>query len=274
MARLAPRRLGALALALALLGGSGGPATAATYPASLASTGDSITMAFNTGLFPYVDNPAGSWSTGTTTSVNSLYRRILAANPAISGRNWNHARSGAKMADLAGQLGAAATRAPGAVTVLMGGNDACASSEAAMTSVADFETRFRAGLAAVTSGSPGTRILVASVPNVYQLWSLFRNNSTARSVWATFAICQSMLVRPTSTLQADVDRRARVLQRVRDYNAVLARVCAEVVTCSFDGNAVFNTAFTTKDVTTRDYFHPSATGQAKLAATLFPVWFP
>ena len=36
--------------------------------------------------------------------------------------------------------------------------------------------------------------------------------------------------------------------------------------CRFDSNAVFNTAFTRCDVTTRDYFHLSVSGQTKLAA--------
>ena len=50
------------------------------YPSSMASTGDSITRAFNDCSFPFVDCPAASWSTGTSSAVNSHYRRILAAN--------------------------------------------------------------------------------------------------------------------------------------------------------------------------------------------------
>src|SRR5215203_7545415 len=66
-------------------------------PSSIASTGDSITRAFNTCWFPYVDCPSNSWSTGTATWTH--YRRILAVNPAISGRTSNHAVTGADMAD-------------------------------------------------------------------------------------------------------------------------------------------------------------------------------
>ena len=67
-------------------------------PSSIASTGDSITRAFNTCWFPYVDCPSNSWSTGTASWTH--YRRILAVNPAISGRTSNHAVTGADMADL------------------------------------------------------------------------------------------------------------------------------------------------------------------------------
>ena len=63
-------------------------------PSSIASTGDSITRAFNTCGVPYVDCPSNSWSTGTASWTH--YRRILAANPVISGRTSNHAVTGAE----------------------------------------------------------------------------------------------------------------------------------------------------------------------------------
>src|SRR5437016_14199668 len=81
------------------------PAFAATgLPHSMAGTGDSISRAYNTGFWPFTDNPAGSWSTGTTASVNSHYLRIRALNPAIQGKAYNDARSGALMRDLNGQM--------------------------------------------------------------------------------------------------------------------------------------------------------------------------
>jgi hypothetical protein len=96
----------AVALAGALPAGAAGVAPPfpaapglAGYPNAMASTGDSITRAFNTGTIPFTDAPANSWSTGTNSGVNSQYLRILAANPAISGHNYNDAVSGAKMVD-------------------------------------------------------------------------------------------------------------------------------------------------------------------------------
>jgi lysophospholipase L1-like esterase len=256
--------------------GAGITQAAAPYPSSMASTGDSITRAFNTGLFPYVDNPAASWSTGTNSTVVSQYSRLVTLNPAISGRNYNDAKSGARMSDLAGQMNTVVSQHVGYVTVLMGGNDVCTSSESAMTSVADFTTQFTAAMNTITSGSPTTLVYVASIPNVYNLWSIFKGNRTARSVWALFGVCKSMLANPTSIAQADVDRRARVLQRERDFNDVLASVCALYAQCRFDGYAVFDTAFVASDITTRDYFHPSIAGQKKLAAVTWAAgyWGP
>lgn len=270
-------RLSGVIAGLALVASATLTASAApAYPRSIASTGDSITRAYNTGWFPYVDNPSASWSTGTNSTVRSHYTRLLALQPLISGHAYNDAKSGAKMVDLAGQMTTAAGQRVDYVTVLMGGNDVCTSSESTMTSVTNFRAQFTSAMNVITTKSPSTRVYVVSIPNVYQLWNVLKSNGTARAVWWTFGVCQSMLANPESTAQADVDRRARVLQRDVDFNTALAQVCALYTQCRFDGNAVFNTTFTAADITTRDYFHPSVSGQAKLASVSWSAgyWGP
>jgi lysophospholipase L1-like esterase len=271
------KRIVALLGALILLAGSALSATASTpLPRSMASTGDSITRAFNTGFFPYIDNPSASWSTGTNSTVQSHYSRLLALQPLISGHAYNDAKSGAKMIDLAGQLTAASSQHVQYATVLMGGNDVCTSSESTMTSVSAFRSQFTTAMNTITAGSPSTRVYVVSIPNVYNLWNVFKDNFTARTVWALFGVCQTMLANPQSTAQADVDRRARVLQREIDFNAALESICVLYTHCRYDGGAVFGTTFTAADVTSRDYFHPSISGQAKLAAVTWAAgyWGP
>lgn len=243
------------------------------WPASMASTGDSITRAYNTGSIGFTDAPANSWSTGTNTSVNSHYVRILASNPTINGFNYNDAVTGAQMVDLAGQIGNVNSQHVDYVTVLMGANDACTSTEAQMTPVDTFRAQFQSALNALAAGSPDARVYILSVPNIYNLWSILHNNSSARTVWGLFSICQSMLANPSSIAQADVDRRNRVNQRVVDYNTQLAQVCATNIHCRFDNNTVYNTAFLPTDVSTRDYFHPSLSGQTKLAQASYDASF-
>jgi lysophospholipase L1-like esterase len=251
---------------LCLLAAHSPSATAAVvYPNSIAATGDSITRAFNTGSSAFADAPANSWSTGTNGTVQSLYLRILANNPAINGRNYNAARSGAKMVDLAGQAATVNGLQVEYITILMGANDVCTSSEATMTSVETFRTQFQSAMQTLASGSPNARIYVTSVPNIYNLWSVLKGNSSARATWSFFGICQSMLANPLSTNQTDVARRERVRQRNIDFNTQLQQVCAQYPQCRFDNNAVFNTTFVPSDVSTRDYFHPSLAGQTKLA---------
>jgi hypothetical protein len=90
-----------------LLASIAGPVQAAgpnSWPNSMASTGDSITQAFNTGTVWLTDATWNSWSTGTNSNVDSHYLRILANNPRILGKHYNDARSGAKMIDLNSQI--------------------------------------------------------------------------------------------------------------------------------------------------------------------------
>jgi lysophospholipase L1-like esterase len=258
--------LAALVAATMLIGLVPASAAAAPpLPGSIAAVGDSISQAASSGGSLGADYPANSWSTGTNTTVNSHYLRLLALNPAISGHAYNRSVSGAKMADLAGQMQNVVGLQPDYLTVLIGGNDLCTDTVAEMTSVSAFRSQFETAMATLAAGSPGTHVYLSSIPDVYHLWELFKGNWWARFIWSTGNICQSLLANPTSTTQADVARRAAVAQRNVDFNTQLAQVCAAYANCLWDGNAAYNTVFTTSDVS-GDYFHPSVAGQAKLAA--------
>lgn len=243
------------------------------YPNSMASTGDSITRAFNTCTFPFTDCVKNSWSTGTSSTVKSHYYRILQANSGIKNKNYNDAKTGAQMVDLNSQVSTVNGRGVEYVTILMGANDVCTSSESSMTSVDTFRSQFAQAMATLSAGSPNARIYAVSVPDVYHLWEILKDNSSARLAWDTYDICQSLLENPLSTAQEDVDRRLRVRQRNIDFNTVLAEVCAQYIHCRFDNNTVFNYPFKTTDVSTRDYFHPSVAGQTTLASATYAVTF-
>src|ERR687888_605618 len=102
-------------------------------PSSIAGIGDSITRAFDVCCW-YGDHPAQSWSTGggLFDGISSHYERILGSNTAILGRNYNDARTGARMRDAPGQAQTAVSQRAQYVTILMGANDACTSSAATM----------------------------------------------------------------------------------------------------------------------------------------------
>lgn len=255
------RRVLLLVLASAVLA----PAASAAppLPTSMAAIGDSITRATDVCCW-YGDHPAQSWSTGggAFDGIRSHYERIRAVQPAITGRNYNDARAGARMRDAPGQAQVAVGQGARYVTILMGANDVCTSSIATMTPVADFRAQFTATMNVLASGLPaGSTVFVSSIPNVYQLWALFRNNPTAQLVWALAGICQSMLS-PANTEQ----NRQTVLAREQAFNQVLAEVCGQYAMCRFDGGAVFGYAFTAGQVSKLDYFHPSLSGQAALAS--------
>jgi lysophospholipase L1-like esterase len=263
-----------LAWLLTLGGVAAAPAPNLTgYPNSMAAAGDSITRAYNTGTVPFTDQPGNSWSTGTRSSVRSHYLRILDAEPSISGRNFNEAVSGAKMRDLGAQAAVVNDRAVAYVTILVGANDLCTRTVGGMTSLEAFRTEFEEAMAALSAGSPRARIYVVSIPNVYRLWVILKDDALARFAWRTFDICQTLLEDPRSTDEEDVARRRAVRQRTIAFNAVLDEVCARYLHCRFDERALFDDPFTPEDVSRRDYFHPSLQGQQRLAHVTWAATF-
>lgn len=241
-------------------------------PASLAALGDSIVRGFDACGF-FVDCTSRSWATGDNRDVDSQYLRLRAVNPAAAGHAHNDARSGARASDLPGQARTAVSQHVDYVVVLVGANDACTRTEAQMTPVGTFRGRVDAALDTLARGLPRARVLVASIPDLRRLWAVQKGNVLARAVWAIGAVCQSMLANPTSTAAADNARRDRVRRRVVDYNIQLAQSCAAHPRCRFDGDAVFDAAFTAADVSDWDHFHPSATGQALIARLTWAAGF-
>ena len=242
-------------------------------PDSIGVLGDSISQGTNLDSSHIGSNPTYSWATGTEAAVQSVYTRTLAGNPNISGKNFNYSVNGAKMTDANGQAVNLNGTAGGIELAMieMGGNDVCTGDEPSMTPVTTYRTQFQTAMNTLTTGFPNRRILVLSVPDVYQLWALLHTNSSAVSIWNVAHICQSLLANPTSTAQADVDRRARVRQRNIDFNTQLLEVCALYPKCQFDNNAIFNAGFTAADVSNFDYFHPSIQGQTNLASGAWQI---
>jgi lysophospholipase L1-like esterase len=264
-----------VALVLATLGtatsasaGTAGNAPAAVVaapapplPDSIAAIGDSITQAVDVCCF-YGNWPGHSWSTGHVPfdGIASHYERIRAQNPAIRGHRWNNAVSGAQMADAPGQARATVGQGAEYVTILMGANDLCGW-DGTLTSTATFRAQFTETLDILRTGLPASHVFVASIPNLYQLWSILRTNPVAQTVWQAAGICPSML----NFFNSPADRQA-VIDREAELNQVLEDVCATWSNCRFDNYLTFNYDFTRSMVSKLDYFHPSLSGQATLAA--------
>ncbi|MGD9483345.1 SGNH/GDSL hydrolase family protein [Streptomyces sp. TRM70308] len=231
-----------------------------TSPDSIAALGDSITTGFDTCSL-LADCPEASWATGTRAEVDSLADRLLDER---DGRTWNYAVAGATMAELPGQAARAAAHEPELVTVLVGANDACAPEVSAMTPVAEFRADFTRALRTLREESPGSQVYVASVPDLERLWSVGRDNVAAARVWQ-LGVCPTMLREPAVTDAAATERRKLVAERVDAYNTALREVCATDERCRYDGGAVHDYAFTARELSTYDWFHPSERGQAVLA---------
>ncbi len=123
------------------------------------------------------------------------------------------------------------------------------------------------------------------------------NKRAARIMWDTLGVvpCRSLLFRPNvprnsgptpDPTNSAEQRRLRVRAHNIALNQILADECAAMLRCRFDDHAVFDLVsnrdadgvlladkeqwgFTDADISTQDHFHPSFTGQRKLAEA---VW--
>ena len=66
--------------------------------------------------------------------------------------------------------------------------------------------------------------------------------------------------------QSTAPGRAFSRRIVSRDSPALAAVCSGYAQCRWDGGAAFGVTFTTSDVSTRDYFHPTLAGQYLAAA--------
>ena len=106
--------------------------------------------------------------------------------------------------------------------------------------------------------------------------------------------CKSLLVDPTNprnggptptSAHASESRRLQVRARTMAFNDVLQQECATILRCRFDNDALFTMSanrvngslthdtsrwrFVDRDISTQDHFHPSFSGQRKLADEAF-----
>lgn len=244
------------------------------------------------------------WSTGYDggDSVNALNERFDVIEPVDYYENnvnrdpvFNHALSGAVMADFSGQaqtVVAAAAQTPGddagMVTVFLGNNDVCAPSMAAMTDPLLFETQYRAGLdvLAASDATRDARIHVSGIPAIYWLWNAKHTNFLCRVFIWPFVPCENLLDGPTddcvsSASRTDPDtvypgdgsncqRRKEIHAKIRDdYNSTLQAVLEEYRVSGQLPNAVYtdiyDVQFGSPHVNGGDCFHPSEAGHALLA---------
>ena len=121
-------------------------------------------------------------------------RRTAAGRRRGGRRSWNYAVTGARMADLPGQMAQAADRKPAAgdgdggrqrrLPGLAGGDDA-----RWPTSAPSFED---VAAHAARGARRRAQVYVASVPDLKRLWSQGRTNALGKQVWK-LGICPSML---------------------------------------------------------------------------------
>jgi lysophospholipase L1-like esterase len=248
---------------------SASPEAAPFEITAIASLGDSMSLAVNacdrSGSCPEV-----AWSTGTDPQVQSLASRVAETSGAVPTTEII-ASDGASVESLPAQAERAVELEPDLVTVLIGANDVCAPSFDEITPEDAFAQNVTTAFDILATGLPDARVYVSSLPNLVRLIDAKKDDPTAVATWKKIAQCRSLLFNATSSEQADVDRRASISTLIETFNGVLADACATHPHCIWDDDAAFDLEFTGDDVSTIDFFHPSATGQQKLAAVAWDI---
>ncbi|MBT2498945.1 hypothetical protein J7E25_07535 [Agromyces sp. ISL-38] len=239
------------------------PPSAAPAVATLGILGDSVSLGVNA-CAEQGQCAAASWSGGTDPAVGSIAERLAVAS-GVEPNVVNAAKDGGDVEDALGLVDEVLQAGPQLVTVLLGGNDACAPSLAEMTSTHDYEARLTKLFGRLSTEAPDATILALSVPDLYHLWEIGHANERTVQTWNGSASCKNLLGSADDESAEAAGRRDAVAAQVVEYNAAIERVCAAVERCIDDDGAVFTYPFTADEISSIDYFHPSVAGQRVIA---------
>jgi lysophospholipase L1-like esterase len=266
--------LPALASALLAAGCSASPSA----PAASAPPGKSIVVLGHSGATGYNSDPndgsrdarENSWATGTNPAVNSVYRRLLGTDPAYRSHNYNLAKDGATVDDLADQAARLETvkPAPGVILIQIVDNDIkCDGTDT--QNYAPFAGKFTTALQTIVKDAPAAHIYVVSMWGTAQAYAdAVSKVPSARDSHTGSGPCDILdgagTIRPQAVVyQQDVMDR---------YHEQLARVCGAVPTCRYDNGALQKYPLVAADLTP-DGNHLTAAGHQKYADLVWKTFF-
>ena len=248
-------------------------------PSLLAAIGDSYSQAYSVSPAYLRDHTGFSWVVGATRNdgVFSLYERFraLGVSPSVvdaatSGRQMNDAP---RQADVV----VAATRKlkPGQtayVTFELGTNDICADPNP-KTDPRVFADELGAAMAILRAGLPaGSRILMLPVPDFAHFGTITQADAAAR---ANLALPQNSDRCPPWLGTNGPFSLSQANEYLASYDAALKAACDSIsatdspsgkLYCTYNATLLGDSDFRIGDLSKVDYFHPSITGQAKMAA--------
>lgn len=244
---------------------SDAPSASVKYPNSVVALGHSGVTGFDSEPeSPGTDAPGNSWATGDNPAVDSIYLRLLAANPAVEGHATNEAESGSHVTDLSGQIdrALAVTPLPELFLIQSVDNDIrCDGTDE--TNYATFSEQFGGALERIAQGAPQATILVVSSP-----WATAENYAdvvgrTAAGLAANTGDGPCDLFDSAGKLQPE--HVAYFETVAASYFAQMTQSCADLPHCFFDDGALHRMPITAADLTP-DLNHLSISGQSKQAA--------
>jgi len=230
----------------------------------------------------YLEKQHLSWSTGVDFlgRVASHASRLEKLNGRADLEIFNAAVSGDSSIDLVEQVAnvfqwsqeTLGQAVPDYVTLMIGPNDACAENTNAMTQIGLYQERVAAALDSLLVAGKNSKVLISVIPNVETLRTVAKNArllgiapiARCQNLWELIKLC------PTLTTLDDPTERAKVAQRVVDYNFALKQAVDEKVGIYGDrvrlASEPYQIAFSADDLSI-DCFHPNTRGQNLLAAS-------
>jgi lysophospholipase L1-like esterase len=263
------------------------PKSTAPLPSLLAAIGDSYSQAYSVSPSYLGNNIGFSWVIGSTRNdgVFSLYERFktiggapVVVDAATSGRQMKDAPRQANLV-----VAAAKMLKPGQtayVTFELGTNDLCADPDP-KTDPVSFERDLATAIATLRSGLPvGSRILMLSVPDFPHFHDITQVNPAAL---ANLALPENSNRCPPYLGDNGPFSMAQANDYLTRYDAALKGACRGITAtdspsgklyCTYNATLLADTDFLIGDLSTVDYFHPSLSGQARMAADAWAadVW--
>lgn len=229
---------------------------------TIGALGDSISTGFNASV-PF-SNESLSWTTGNNALwlVKSHFRRLKKIFPG-SVLRYNTAKVGAGSAGLDAQLTeletALASRELDYLTIMTGANDVCWWPQDHQSYLNDFQKNVRAALDRVISSYPGVKITVVPVPDMMRLYELGMQKKTCAYRWRAVPMCDGLFRAETQ------EKRDDFRARLQDLNHALETTAKAYPDNVYFAKKVSTAIFEPYDVSAIDCFHPSVTGQQKIA---------
>ena len=221
------------------------------------SLGDSITSAFNTRFLGSTANKRYSWSTGSSSKINSHYTRLKnVLSRKIKALNL--ARNGAHTVDIVDQYKRVADRRIDYLTILVGANDLCEWSSDHAEDLLRLSIDLRYVVSRAIASNKKIKIVMPSVPDMYHLYREGKNRCQFK--WDFFAACPRLLSSASNEL-----RRQRFVEQLNDINNLLGRIAADYPANIKYIDKVYDFKFSKEHVSSIDCFHPSIRGQSELA---------
>jgi hypothetical protein len=200
--------------------------------------------------------------------VNSIYARLVAADPAYKGHVANAATGGAPSSALAAQAEQVLSQVPRPALVIVAtvdGDIRCDGTDS--DNVATFGSAVHDAFAIIADTSPETKIVIVSQrgrPTGYAAM-LEELDETERETGS--GVCDMF---DPSTGARDEKHIGTLTDIIEAYEAEASRVCDEFPTCFTDGG-LLATLEENPDFYADDLNHLNAQGQAWMAESIWPV---